>query len=135
MYRVNRKLRAGGMAYVATFSQYIGIGQEVGRFALRNMTSAASRRSGLHGVSGRPLNPALRILHRVQADGQILLAAISVADGAVLHIGGVSRRTHDREECTGEVVMASAKADDNVRILGRPAGVDCGIHSVVNAVH
>jgi hypothetical protein len=79
MHGVNRELRASGVAHVATLAQHIGIGQEVGRFAFRNVTSAASRRSGLHRVSGRPLNPALGILNRIQSDRQILLATIGVA--------------------------------------------------------
>src|ERR1039458_10559454 len=43
MHGVNRKLRARGMAYVTALSQRIGISQEVGRLALRNVTPAASQ--------------------------------------------------------------------------------------------
>ena len=63
MYRVNRELRAGGMAYGAALSQRIGIRQEVGRLGLGNVTSAASRRNRLHRI-----DPALRIGDLIQAD-------------------------------------------------------------------
>src|ERR1017187_1870561 len=139
MHGVNRKLRARGMAYVTALSQRIGISQEVGRLALRTVTPAASHRSGLHRVSDRSLNPALGILNRIQTDRQDLLSVrtidLGVADLAVLHIGGVSRRAHDREEHAGEVVNASAVAYDDVGVLGRPAWVGRGIHAIVKAVN
>ena len=47
VYRVDRELRAGGVAYGAALAQRVGIGQEVSRLGLGNVTSAASRRDGL----------------------------------------------------------------------------------------
>ena len=74
-------------------------------------------------------------MNRIQADRQILLAAIGVADRAVLHVGCVSRRAHDREEDAGEVVSASPIAHDDVGILGRPIWIGRGVHAIVKTVN
>ena len=127
MHRVYRELRASGVTNIAALSQRIGIRQEVGRFRFRDMASAASRRIGLHRI-----DPPLGIGDQIQAGGQNLLAAIGVADRAVLHVSGVSRGAHDREEDAGEIVNASPMAHDDVGGLG--AGWH-GIHAIVNTVN
>src|SRR3984885_15179818 len=86
VYRVDGELRAGGMASRAALTQRVGISQEVRRFGLGNVTSAASRSCRLHRI-----DPALGIGYLIQAAHQrqiILLRTIDVAHGAVLQISG-----------------------------------------------
>ena len=69
------------MAHRAAFAQRSGIGQEVGRFRLRGVATAAGT-----GYCLVWIDPALRIDYRILADGQGLFAAGGMADGAVARV-------------------------------------------------
>ena len=76
---IHGELSASGVANAAAFSKRIGIGEEVRGLSFGNVASAAGRCYRLHWI-----DPALRVDDLIQASGQNLLAAIDVAQGAVL---------------------------------------------------
>ena len=51
------------------------------------------------------------------SSGRLLLAAVDVAQRAVLQIGGCAGWAHGREQHAGEIVVASAEAHHDVRVL------------------
>src|SRR5450755_1968812 len=127
MHGVNRELRTGTMANIATLAQGgVGVFLEVGGGGFGDVATAASRCGGLDRSV-----PALRIDHWIQADGQSLLAVVDVAQGAVFQIPSAAFRAHGRVKHTGEVRRAAAMAHDDKGL----AAAGHNIHAIVNAVN
>ena len=106
---VDREGGGGTVADDAAFSKRGRVRQCVGSGRDLDVTASACRGDRLDRID-RPL----RIGNRVETRGQVLLAAVGMAHGAVACVGGRAGRAQRWEQRRAEVIVAPTKSNDHV---------------------
>src|SRR5271154_1868296 len=116
---------AGAVTDSARFSQRGGVREHVRSRRQIDMTPRTGRAHGLVRI-----DRTLRIDHRIEASGQVLLTAVDVAERTVPCVRGFARWTQGGEQRPAEVVVAAAETDYDVGSIE-------GLHvdSVVNPMN